>query len=241
MGLKGGREEGREGGSRGYDRCRRMKTRGRGRGEGSIWVGNLWEGIRLTTRAHSRPTTKREIFPAHPQPPLHLRVEPALRPEDVRVLAIQIPASMHGANIEDDELAFLDQTWAPAILAAAEGQNRVLERLAAVLGRDGVQALALGEDGAEISEILQLLVAGLLAVERVDLVAEAGPDVGALGEFEPYVCQKGGGGVGGGEEDTQGLDADADFVAGLGDEFFHKDVAGVSVGSGGFCWLLGGE
>jgi hypothetical protein len=229
-----GREEGREGGrvKRG-ERKRKEKGKSIGRELGGL-------GIRLTTRTHSRPTTKREIFPAHPQPPLLLRIEPALRPEDVRILAIQISTSMHGANVKDDELAFSDQNWAPALLAAAEGQNRVLERLAAILGRDGVQALAFGQDGAEVLEVLQLLVAGLLAVERVDLVAEASPDVGALGELEPDVCQEGGGGVGGGEEDAQGLGADADFVAGLGDEFFHKDIAGISVGCGGFHWLLGG-
>jgi hypothetical protein len=41
-----------------------------------------------------------------------------------------------------------------------------------------------------------------LAVEGVDLGAEAGPDVRAFGEFEPDVREEGGGGVGGGEEDA---------------------------------------
>jgi hypothetical protein len=45
---------------------------------------------------------------------------------------------MHSANVEDEELALPHQDGALAVLPTAEGQDRVLQSLAAILGHDRV-------------------------------------------------------------------------------------------------------
>jgi hypothetical protein len=77
----------------------------------------------------------------------------------------------------------------------------------------------------EIFHVLQLLVGGYLAVERIHFFAEFGPDIGALGHFEPQVGEETGGGVAACEEDVQQLRA---YLYGIGcllDELVQENVA----------------
>lgn len=180
----------------------------------------------LQERTNPWASVERKVLPTGPEvlPPLRLKL--------IRILAIQVLATMQRIRMIHHNCAFGDKQRRILVRPATKRQNGVPDAEARIARHDGVHAQALVEAVLEVLHVAQLLVGGEVAVERVlDLAAQLVEDVGPLGDDEPHVAEQRGGGVAAGEQHVEQLVAQPPLVLGRLGQLLQEHVLLVHLGA----------